>query len=115
MAEGYGILNIGVGQKCIMHCGKSQFLNDTLFPNATHTPFNTADNSAFSSGQVDVFFGKAFERKLNTVFMDGTGELSPETIKHCLCLTNMLIIHFAKEDLNDPAQYEKLEEAIGLA
>ena len=76
MAEGYGILNIGVGQKCIMQCGKSQFLNDILFPNETHKPFNIDDNSAFSSGQVDVFFGKAFANKLNTVFMDGQGELS---------------------------------------
>jgi hypothetical protein len=41
MSEGSGILNIGCGGKCIQQCGKSQLMNDLLFPISefTHEAF----------------------------------------------------------------------------
>jgi hypothetical protein len=37
MLEGMGIFNLGTGKKSILISGKSQFLNDILFPHKEFT------------------------------------------------------------------------------
>ena len=73
MLEGTGVLNIGVGGKCTQQCGKTQMVNDLLFPSneATHEAFEQQDKNLFSVNHVDVFFEKSFEKKKNLVMMDG--------------------------------------------
>ena len=96
MLEGFGVLSFGVGSKCCMQSGKSQLLNDLMLPysnqDSEHSPFTESDKTAFSNGQVDVFFEKAFDNKRDAVFMDGQGRLTDETIQNCLCLCNLVIV-----------------------
>jgi hypothetical protein len=57
MSEGVGIFNFGLG-KCIYPSGKSQLLNDLLFPNheTNNEAFEESDKNQFSNNHVDVFF-----------------------------------------------------------
>ena len=57
-----GIFNFGAGKKCLQMSGKSQMLNDILFPlnGFPHKAFEDGDDNVFSNGQIDVFFEKSF-------------------------------------------------------
>ena len=115
MSEGFGLFNFGVGQSSILPCGKSRLLNDFLFPESKdHKPFTTDDKSPFSSGQVDVFFDKNFEIKNNCVYMDGQGHLKNSTIKSVLTLTNIVMLHFNKNDFSQDSEWEELVETLKL-
>lgn len=101
MNEGFGVFNFGIGERAKLPCGKSQFLNDLLLPehNITHSPFSTDDSSAFASGHVDVFFDKHYDTPKKFVIMDGQGNLTEETIRNCLKLTNIVLLHVSKADI----------------
>ena len=101
MDEGLGLLNFGVGSNCALPSGKSQLLNDIIFPQRQdHHPFNEVDNSPFSYGQVDAFFEKSFQTKHKVVYMDGQGSITEETLENCLSLTNIVLVQFSANDLN---------------
>ena len=47
-------------------------MNDILFPSeTTNEVFNTRDKNLFSSGHVDMFFERGFDKKKNFVLFDG--------------------------------------------
>ena len=73
MLEGAGIFNLAAGNRSIYQIGKSQLLNDILFPTSEfeHNAFEECDDNIFSNGQIDVFFEKSFEIKRNIVILDG--------------------------------------------
>jgi hypothetical protein len=52
IVEGIGIFNFGAGKICQLICGKSQLMNDLLFPSGTflHQAFEENDINIFSSG-----------------------------------------------------------------
>ena len=77
MTDGYGIFNVGVGERSILPCGKSRILNDILLPehSVVHDPFSVDDKTPFASGQVDVFFDKGFNPRDEIVLMDANGRL----------------------------------------
>ncbi len=81
MINGSGILNIGVGQMSVNPIGKTQILNDILFPSKeiNHEVFEQQDRNLFSFQQIDVFFEKSFEVKRNIVIMDVLGNIPDST------------------------------------
>jgi hypothetical protein len=52
MLEGMGIFSFGAGKKCLQKSGKSQLLNDILFPVSEfgHKAFEECDDNVFSNG-----------------------------------------------------------------
>jgi hypothetical protein len=48
-----------------------------------------------------VFFDKSFTPRHKLVIMDGNGRLKDESIDLCLCLSNLVIVHFSKQDLEE--------------
>ena len=120
MSEGFGVLSLGVGKRAYLACGKTKFLNDMVLPDARtkHKPFIEDDITAFSSGHVDVFFDKKLKTQdkdaYGLVVMDVQGKASPKTVQKCYKLSNIVIMHVSRLDLEDIASlrdiYRKAKE-----
>ena len=79
MQDGFGILNLGVGELASIKCGKSQLVSSLVYSVDSQKSYVYMDEwNVMNSGTVDVSFisngdTNGYQQKRNLVLMDGQG------------------------------------------
>ena len=69
--DGLGILNLGLGNLGAIKCGKTEILNDLIYPvNSKKNFLFHNETNIMNTGTVDLFFENMCEYKRNLVLMD---------------------------------------------
>ena len=114
MHEGIGVFNFGMGELGSIRCGKSQLINDVIYPVSSQKSFvYVNEQNIMSIGTVDVLFENMCDYKRNIVLMDGQGAQDMSVLKKCIKMSNALVVHVDYHEVKSKSK-QKIEDGFEM-